>query len=536
MNVVNRSLPTGVETSDGLTEAQHRLLNSDVLVLLARLHREFEPRRQELLRRRRVRNREISTGLLPDFLSETRAIRAATWHVAPPAPGLHDRRVGIIGPPELPAMHQAVASNANVYLADFEDTLSPTLRNVLQGHMSVRDAYLERMSFRANPSGVGEPGTPTIMIRPRGWHLVERGIRIDGMPVSAGLFDFCLYMMTSAQLAIESGQGPYLVLPKIEGHFEARVWNDIFIGTQADLGIPFGTIRATALIETITAAFEMDEILYELRDHSAGLRAGRCDYIFSAIKRFRLLGEQYLLPDRAQVTATVPFMRTYSQLLVQTCHLRGAHAIGGMSASLPCGIDSIASMGVLQSVQQDALREAYDGFDGSWVTHMDIVPTVREAFDTRLGSSPHQLEAPLPGIQPQAADLLDLTSATGAVTLDGLRSNVRLTIHYLEAWLRGSGAVVMDNHAQDTATAEISRTQLWQWIGTSARCAEGPVVTRDLVLEVLNSELQEIRTQEGEVSYSQGRYAEATDIFGEIVLRPEFVEFLTIPAYARLSE
>jgi malate synthase len=529
---------------DGVTilgerrEVHDQILTTQALELLVTLHRRFEPRRRELLALRARRAADLAAGVLPDFLPETAAIREGDWTVAPPAPGLVDRRVELTGPTDRKTVINALNSGAKVFMADFEDANTPTFDNVVTGQLNLRDALLRQIDF-SSPEGKHyalREEVATLVVRPRGWHLDERHVLIDGEPVSGGLFDFALYMATSAKIALERGTGPYFYLPKLENHREARLWNEVFVATQEALRIPVGTIRATVLLETVLAAFEMDEILYELREHSAGMNAGRWDYIFSIIKKLHGGGAAFQLPDRASVTMTVPFMRSYTELLVKTCHARGAHAIGGMSAFIPNRRDPEVNEKALTAVRADKQREAGDGFDGSWVAHPDLVPVAMEAFDAQLGEHPNQLSRQRPEVSVGAAQLIDIAATPGQITDAGLRNNVSVGLQYLESWLRGTGAVAIFNLMEDAATAEISRSQVWQWIRCGSRTAEGELITADLVREIERQELDKIRDAIGADAFDRGQYAVAQRLFERIALADDFVEFLTLPAYALLGD
>jgi len=527
----------GVEVRAPWKIDYQQVLTPEALALLARLQREFGPRRDELLRQRARRDADLVAGALPDFLVETADVREGDWQVAPPAPGLVDRRVEITGPTDRKMVINALNSEAKVFMADFEDSNTPTFDNLVTGQLNLRDALLRQVDFitAEGKSYALNADVATLVVRTRGWHLPERHLLVDGQPVSGSLFDFCLYMTTSAQVALDAGAGPYFYLPKLESHLEARLWNDVFVTTQEALGLPRGTIRATCLIETILAAFEMEEILYELREHSSGLNAGRWDYMFSMIKKFRTRGEQFQLPDRAAVTMTVPFMRAYTELLVKTCHGRGAHAIGGMAAFIPNRRDPDVTEKALAAVRADKTREADDGFDGSWVAHPDLVPVALEVFDAKLGERPHQLDRRRDDVHVTAAQLLDAHATPGQVTDAGLRNNISVAIQYLEAWLRGSGAVAIFNLMEDAATAEISRSQVWQWVHNGVRTAEGQRITADHVRRLEDEELDKVRAAIGDEAFGQGRYADARALFEQVALADDFVEFLTLPAYARLD-
>ncbi len=511
---------------------QNEVLTPDALDFIARLHRATAGRRRELLQARQDRRAQIAKGQDPRFLRETAAVRDdPNWRVAPPAPGLQDRRVEITGPVDKKMTINALNSGAKVWLADMEDSSTPSWRNVIQGQLNLTDALERRIDF-TSPEGKeyklrDAAELPTIVVRPRGWHLPEQHMLIDGAPVAGGIVDFGLYFFHNARRLIAQGKGPYFYLPKIESHLEARLWNDIFILAQDLLGIPQGTIRATVLIETITAAFEMEEILYELRDHAAGLNAGRWDYIFSLIKNFRTRGPRFVLPDRGQVTMTQPFMRAYTEQLVRACHKRGAMAIGGMAAAVPNRKDPEANTIAIEKVRADKTREAADGFDGSWVAHPDLVPVCREVFDGVLGDRPHQLDRLREDVTPDDRALLDIAATTGTITEQGIRNNIEVGIRYIESWLRGNGAVAIHNLMEDAATAEISRSQLWQWIFSRAITDAGDVVTREGVEDMLDEEFARLERFEGD------RFADARDIFEEVTLGAGFPAFLTLPAYDR---
>jgi malate synthase len=530
-------LVPGVEIRAEWREGYEQVLTEESLALLARLHREFDPRRAQLLQRRAQRDAELAAGALPDFLAETAEVRGGGWTVAPPAPGLVDRRVEITGPTDRKMVINALNCGAKVFMADFEDSNTPTFDNLVQGQLNLRNAWLRAIDF-TSPEGKSyalADQVATLVVRNRGWHLPERHVLVDGEPVSGSLFDFCMYMTTSAHIAIEKGFGPYFYLPKMESHLEARLWNEVFVAGQEALGIARGTIRATCLIETILGAFEMEEILYELREHSSGLNAGRWDYIFSMIKKFRTRGAEFQLPDRSEVKMTVPFMRAYTELLVKTCHAHGAHAIGGMAAFIPNRKDAEVNEAALKAVRADKTREADDGFDGSWVAHPDLVPVALEVFDAKLGDKPNQLDRTRDDVQVSAAQLLDAKSTPGEITEAGVRNNISVGIQYLESWLRGSGAVAINNLMEDAATAEISRSQIWQWVHNAVSTAEGTPITREWVRSVEDEELDKIRTAVGDERYSSGRYSEARELFEQVALADDFEEFLTLPAYERIG-
>ncbi|TLW92149.1 malate synthase A [Saccharomonospora piscinae] len=507
------------------------ILPPAALEFVAKLDDAFAGRRRELLDARRRRRERLDSGEESlGFLPETRGIRAdESWQVAPPAPGLEDRRVEITGPTDRKMTVNALNSGAKVWLADFEDATAPTWHNVVAGQRNLYDAIRRDIDFtdRGKRYAIGdEPAT--IVARPRGWHLVEKHIRIDGRPVSASLVDFGLYLFHNARQLLARGSGPYFYLPKLESHHEARLWNDVFRFAQDELGIPRGTIRATVLIETITAAFEMDEILYELREHAAGLNAGRWDYIFSLIKTFASHGADFVLPDRAQVTMTVPFMRAYTELLVRTCHRRGAHAIGGMAAFIPSR-DPEVNATALEKVREDKQREAGDGFDGSWVAHPGLVPVCREVFDEVLGGWPNQLGKLREDVTVTAQDLLDVAGAGGEVTEQGVRSNISVALRYVDSWLRGTGAAALFGLMEDAATAEIARCQVWQWLRHGTKLPDGTAITRERVVEWLDEEFEASRAEVGDGN----RLADAREIFVETALGEKLPSFLTTGAYAR---
>jgi malate synthase len=527
----------GVEVRGEWKEGYEQVLTEQSLSLLAQLQRDFGGLRRELLALRAQRDAELAGGALPDFLAETAEVRGGDWTVAPPAPGLVDRRVEITGPTDRKMVINALNCGAKVFMADFEDSNTPTFDNLVQGQLNLRDAWLRQIDF-TSPEGKSyalNDEVATLVVRNRGWHLPERHVLVDGEPVSGSLFDFCMYMTTSAQIAIDKGFGPYFYLPKMESHLEARLWNDVFVAGQEALGIPRGTIRATCLIETILAAFEMEEILYELREHSAGLNAGRWDYIFSMIKKFRTRGAEFQLPDRADVKMTVPFMRAYTELLVKSCHGHGAHAIGGMAAFIPNRKDAEVNDAALTAVRADKSREADDGFDGSWVAHPDLVPIALEVFDAKLGDRPNQLDRKRDDVEVTAQQLLDAKATPGQVTEEGVRNNVSVGIQYLESWLRGGGAVAIFNLMEDAATAEISRSQIWQWVHNDATTAEGTAITPEWVRQVEDEELAKIRAVVGDERFQAGRYDEARELFEQVALADDFEEFLTVPAYERLA-
>ncbi|GAA3124463.1 malate synthase A [Streptosporangium carneum] len=525
----------GVEITGPSGDRFDEILTPEALAFTAALQREFGARRLELLQARQERQAELSAGGALDFLPETGHVRESEWRVAPPAPGLEDRRVEITGPVDRKMTINALNSGARVWLADFEDANAPTWENTVNGQLNLRDALDRRIDFSAGGKDYAlrpDEELATIVVRPRGWHLEEKHLTLDGVPFSGSIVDFGLYFFHSARRQIAKGRGPYFYLPKLESHLEARLWNDVFVRAQDLLGVPQGTIRATVLIETYPAAFEMEEILYELRDHSAGLNAGRWDYLFSVIKKFRTRGREFLLPERNAVTMTAPFMRAYTELLVRTCHKRGAHAIGGMAAFIPSRRDPEVNRVALEKVTADKTRESGDGFDGSWVAHPDLVPICREVFDGVLGDRPNQLDRLREDVSVSAADLLAVSKTPGDITEAGLRNNVDVALRYLAAWMGGLGAVAIHNLMEDAATAEISRSQIWQWIHNDIELADtGATVTRELVERIIDEELAGIAAEPG---YDEARYAQATALFKEVALDDDFVEFLTLPAYARM--
>ncbi|HSI92873.1 MAG TPA: malate synthase A [Jiangellaceae bacterium] len=515
--------------------ARPEILTPEALAFLTQLHRRFAGRRADLLAERQRRRHSLAAGADLDFLPETRAIREDdSWRVAQPAPGLVDRRVEITGPTDRKMTINALNSGAKVWLADFEDANTPHFTNVVDGQVNLFDAIRRQIDYTA-PGGkryeLGE-STATIVVRPRGWHLTEKKLTIDGEVMVGGLVDFGLYFFHNARELVSRGVGPYFYLAKLESHQEARLWRDVFCFAEDFFRLPRGTIRATVLIETITAAFEMDEILYELREHSAGLNAGRWDYIFSLIKNFRTRGSAYVLPDRAAVTMTVPFMRAYTELLVRTCHRRGAHAIGGMAAFIPAK-DATANEAAFAKVRADKEREAADGFDGSWVAHPGMVGVVKEVFDQALGDRANQLDRTRDDVNVSAADLLDIEATPGEITEAGLRTNVAVALRYLEAWLGGRGAVAIFGLMEDAATAEICRSQIWQWINNEAKLPDGSVITAELVSHILAEETATLLAEVGADARRAGRVHDARELLQQVALGPEFPTFLTIPAYAR---
>jgi malate synthase len=509
-----------------------QIITPEALQFLELLARHFTPRRKALLERRRQTQECLRSGTLPDFLEETREVRERSWTVAPAPEDLNDRRVEITGPVERKMMINALNSGAKVFMADFEDALSPPWTNVIAGQLNCSQAVRRTLDY-TSPDGKHyqlAERLATLVVRPRGWHLDEKHARVDGEPISASLFDFGLFFFHNAQELQARGSGPYFYLPKLENHLEARLWNDVFDLSQDALGIPRGTIRATVLIETILAAFEMDEILYELRDHAAGLNAGRWDYLFSMIKNFRDRPE-FLLPDRSQLTMTVPFMQAYTELLIKTCHRRGAHAIGGMAAFIPSRRDPEINRTALARVQEDKNREARAGYDGAWVAHPDLVPVVDQVFTGILGSMPNQKDRQRDDVTVRREQLLDVRVPGGHITEAGVRGNISIAIQYLSAWLGGSGAVAINNLMEDAATAEISRSQLWQWIRHGASTENGEPITLARCRAILREEREKLEGSGG----AGEQLATAADLLDSLISAEVFPEFLTLAAYQKLG-
>jgi malate synthase len=528
----------GIQVNGPVRDRYTEILTPQALDLVALLQRELGPRRKELLAERAARQQELIAGAALDFLPGTAQIRAdRSWRVASPAPGLVDRRVEITGPTDKKMTINALNSGAKVWLADFEDANTPLWDNMVAGQLNLKDALDRTVDFTSADGKdyrlAPDDQLATIVVRPRGWHLEEKHVLVDGQRISGSLFDFALYFFHCARRQLAKGKGPYFYLAKMESHLEARLWNDAFNLAQDALGLPRGTIRATVLIETIPAAFEMEEILYELREHSAGLNAGRWDYLFSIIKKFRTRGRDFVLPERNAVTMTAPMMRAYTELLVKTCHGRGAHAMGGMAAFIPSRRDPEVNKVALVKVRDDKTRESSDGFDGSWVAHPDLVPVCREVFDGVLGDAPNQLSKLRDDVQVSAAQLLDVASTPGEITEAGLRNNVSVGLQYLASWLAGQGAVAIFNLMEDAATAEISRSQVWQWLHNDVQLAEGPRVTVELVEQIIDEEHAKIAEAYGDM-YDAAKYAEAIDLFKDVALADDYVEFLTLPAYEHM--
>jgi malate synthase len=513
-----------------------RVLTPQALEFVADLHRRFNPRRMELLRARDERQAWLDGDGEPGFLAETAPVRASEWRVAPCPPDLQDRRVEITGPTDAKMVINALNSGASCFMADFEDALSPTWPNVLEGQANLQDAVRRTLSLDAGGKQYRlNEKTAVLLVRPRGWHLPERHVTVDGEPISASLFDFGMFFFHNAAELVARGSGPYFYLPKLESHLEARLWNDVFTAAQQALGIPHGTIRATVLIETILAAFEMDEILHELRDHAAALNAGRWDYIFSVIKKFRNRGD-FVLPDRAQVTMTVPFMKCYAELLVKTCHRRGAHAMGGMAAFIPSRRDAEVNERAMAKVREDKRREASQGFDGTWVAHPDLVPVARAEFDQALGESPNQKHVLREDVNVQPHALLQTGIVGGQITEEGARLNVNVALQYIESWLKGNGAAAIHNLMEDAATAEISRAQLWQWIRhRSPILNDGDgdgFFTPDDYTRIRDAEMATLRAERGDDARCLEK---ARELLDDLVLNDEFIPFLTLPAYQILD-
>jgi malate synthase len=535
--VVLVNVPEDVEITGNIAEQYGEILTRDALIFVAELERSFRQNRSTILKRRAERQKELDSGKYPDFLAATEAVRQSEWKVGPIPADLQDRRVEITGPVERKMMINALNSGANIFMADFEDSNSPTWENVIQGQINLRDAIAGTISY-SSPEGKNyklNEKTATLLVRPRGWHLDEKHVLIDGKAVSASIFDFGLYFFHNAKNLAAKGSGPYFYLPKLESHHEARLWNDVFIAAQNTLGIPRGTIKVTVLIETILAAFEMDEILYELSDHAAGLNAGRWDYIFSIIKKFSNK-PGFVFPDRSQLTMTTPFMRAYTELLVKTCHRRGAHAIGGMAAFIPSRKDQKVNETAMAKVREDKERESGDGFDGTWVAHPDLVPLAKEVFDGVLGDKPNQKERLREEVQVAAPALLDFNVPGGKITEEGIRNNISVALQYLAAWLNGNGAVAIYNLMEDAATAEISRSQLWQ-LATNSGFVSGDRKNGGIGLykQLVSEECEKIKAQLGSDKFTHGKYVLAREILNKTVSSKEFCEFLTLIAYEFLE-
>ena len=529
MATTSMKFADGVELLGAVTPAYSEILTPEAMRFLANLARRFEGTRQERLAARVKRQAEIDAGVLPDFPAETAEIRAQAWTVAPIPKDLEDRRVEITGPVDRKMVINALNSGANVFMADFEDSNSPTWQNNIEGHINLRDAIKGTIGF-TSPEGKRyelAPKIATLLVRPRGWHLSEKHCLVDGKPISGSLFDFGLFFFHNAKTQVAKGTGPYFYLPKMESYLEARLWNDVFVFSQDYVGVPQGTIRATVLIETILGAFQMDEILYELRNHSSGLNCGRWDYIFSFIKKFRKRSD-FLVPNRAQVTMDSPFLKSYVQLLIKTCHRRGIHAMGGMAAQIPIKNDPAANEKALDKVRQDKLREVKAGHDGTWVAHPGLVPIAKEIFDEYM-KTPNQIHVKRAEVNVTAKDLLAVPH--GEITEDGLRLNINVGLQYLEAWLRGNGCVPINNLMEDAATAEISRAQVWQWVHHKAKLNDGRAITRELVVQTMREELEKLKGMLGADRFQNGKFELAAQLFETMMTSANFDEFLTLAAY-----
>ncbi len=532
--VLVKHITSGVEIIGASLTASSDILTPEAIDFVTSLERQFRSTRKSLLAKRAERQLRIDCGEMPDFLTSTTDVRENhSWRVGEIPADLQNRRVEITGPVDRKMMINALNSGANVFMADFEDANSPTWENLMHGHRNLRDAVHRHISF-TSPEGKHyrlHEQTATLLVRPRGWHLTEKHLMLDGEPVSASLFDFGLYFFHNCHDLLERGTGPYFYLPKLESHLEARLWNDVFVLAQNTLGVSVGTVKVTVLIETILAAFEMDEILYELRDHIVGLNAGRWDYLFSIIKKFRHK-PGFVLPDRSQLSMTVPFMRAYTELLVKTCHARGAHAIGGMAAFIPNRKDPDVTAIALAKVTEDKVRESTDGFDGTWVAHPDLVPVARKPFDDVLGTHPHQKHRLREDVNVSAANLLNFTVPNASITETGLRTNISVGLQYIESWLRGVGAVGIFNLMEDVATAEISRSQVWQWLHRrSALLDDGRKITEQLYRELVSQELRTIEAAIGNEAFSASHYDIAQMVFDYVATRDIFADFLTLEAY-----
>jgi malate synthase len=529
------TVPAGVEVLGDVTPQFAEILTPQALAFTAKLARKFEPRRRDLLAQRARRQADFDAGKLPDFLPETKGIRDSEWTVAPAPRDLQDRRVEITGPTERKMVINALNCGASVFMADFEDANTPTWENMIDGQFNLRDAVNRSIEY-VNPEGKRytlNDRTATLFARPRGWHLPEKHVRVDGETVAGAIFDFALYFFHNAKALLARGSGPYFYLPKLESHLEARLWNDMFVAAQRELGIPQGTIKATVLIETILAAFEMDEILHELREHSAGLNIGRWDYIFSCIKKFRS-NKSFCLADRAQVTMTAPFMRAYALLLIKTCHRRNTFAMGGMAAQIPIKNDRAANDAAIEKVRQDKIREATDGCDGTWVAHPGLVEVAKSVFDQYM-PTPNQIHRKRDDVEVTARDLLEFQPEK-PISEAGLRNNISVGIQYIGSWLAGNGCVPVFNLMEDAATAEISRSQIWQWVRSPKGVLDdGHKITKDLIKKLLPEELAKVKSLLGEREWFAGRYEEAALLFGELTTADDYVEFLTLPGYEWLT-
>jgi malate synthase len=536
MTIEATLLTNRIEVLARMEDAFHTILTPEAMEFVAKLHNEFNARRLELLRKRKVRQQEINAGKMPDFLPETAHIRNSEWQALPVPADIQDRRVEITGPVDKKMIINALNCGAKVFMADFEDSNAPCFRNLIEGQINLKNAINRQIDF-VSPEGKAyqlKDELATLFVRPRGWHLDEKNLKVDGEPLSGALVDFGLYFFHNAQNLLDKGSAPYFYLPKMESHLEARLWNDVFVFAQAELGIPQGTLKATVLIETILAAFEMEEIIYELREHICGLNAGRWDYIFSCIKKFANFPAK-TFADRVQVTMTVPFMRAYVKLLVKTCHKRGVHAMGGMAAFIPSRKDEEINRQAFAKVKADKELEAQTGFDGTWVAHPDLVKVAMESFDAVLGSKPNQKDETISqNYTATASELIDFQIDGGKITEAGLRMNINVGILYIESWLMGTGAAGLYNLMEDAATAEISRAQVWQWIHTKAKLEDGRTITPELYKQILPEELIKIKQYVGEERYEKGKFTLATELFDKLVVSTEFAEFLTLKAYQYL--
>jgi malate synthase len=533
MSANGMSPASGIEIKGPAHACQDRVLTSEALEFIAGLARAFEGCRRQLLAQRAGRQQQLDAGALPNFLPETASLRSSDWKVGAIPADLLDRRVEITGPPSRKMVINALNSGAKVFMADFEDAMSPTWDAVLDGQNNLMDFWRGQLDFADSETGKAyklAPNPAVLMVRPRGWHLLEEHILVDGAPVAGALVDFGLYFFHNAKAALAKGSGPYFYLPKLESHLEARLWNDVFVAAQQALGLPLGTIKVTVLIETLPAVFEMDEILYELREHIAGLNCGRWDYIFSFIKTMRAKPE-YLLPDRGQVVMSKAFLNAYSQLLIKTCHRRGAFAMGGMAAFIPNRRDPEVTEQAIAAVRADKLREVQNGHDGTWVAHPDLVPVALEVFNEHMPAA-NQLGKMRQEVESGQRELLEVHQGTRSE--DGLRLNIRVGVQYIEAWLRGHGAVPLYNMMEDAATAEISRTQVWQWVKYGATLADGRTVTRALFEAALADEMAKLREVLGAQAFDGGRFGEAIALFRDLALSEELEPFLTVPAYRRI--
>ena len=526
--------PAGMQINAPVTPEFEAILTPQALELVAKLHRAFEPRRQELLAHRAARQAEFDAGRLPDFMPETKAVREGDWKVAPQPKDLLDRRVEITGPTERKMVINALNSGASTFMTDFEDSNCPLWTNMIEGQINLRDAVRRTISFQQGERVYRlNEKTAVLLVRPRGWHLNEKHVRVDGQPVSGGMFDLALYLFHNAKELLARGSGPYFYLPKMESHLEVRLWNDIFKVAQDAVGIPQGTIKATILIETVLAAFEMNEFLWEIREHSAGLNIGRWDYLFSCIKKFRA-NSDFCLADRAQVTMLAPFMRAYALTLVKTCHYRGAPAMGGMAPQIPIKNDPAANEAAMEKVRADKLREVTDGCDGTWVAHPGLVPIAKAVFDQHM-PGPNQYERQRPDVNFGQADLLNF-KPEGPITEAGLRNNISVGIQYLGAWLAGNGCVPVFNLMEDAATAEISRSQIWQWIRSDkGRLDDGRKVTKEFFRQLLAEELPKVKALVGDAAWATAKYEAGAKLFERITTDDTYVEFLTLPAYEQID-